>query len=268
MPYTVFKEGKIFYRVFGKGRPIVLLHGFLGNMHSWEYLIPTLSKRYKVILIDLPGHGKSESFGYIHSMSLMADGVKTVLNSLLLRRYVIIGHSMGGYVALAFAEKYMDNLRGLVLFHSTALADSDEKKIDRKKAIRVVKKNKEKYLNEALKKLFFQETIKKHPHLLNTAIDMAHKTSVQGIIAALEGMIIRKNTEVILQFCNFPVLFIVGLHDKLISMELHEHQFKLPAHNSVLLLEKSAHMGFYEQPDKVLEKLTVFLRKCFSTLEP
>jgi len=157
MAFVGFRGGKIHYRAEGKGRAIVLLHGFLGNMQVWENLLPSLIKRYKVILIDLPGHGLTENFGYVHKMDLMAEAVKAVLHELQLRRYVLIGHSMGGYVSMAFAEKYMDNLRGLVLFHSSAFADSEEKKLDRDKAIKVAKRHKEKYLKESLKKLLSKD---------------------------------------------------------------------------------------------------------------
>jgi pimeloyl-ACP methyl ester carboxylesterase len=200
-------------------------------------------------------------------MDLMAEAVKAVLHDLQLRRYVLIGHSMGGYVAMAFAEKYMDNLRGVVLFHSTAVADSDEKKAGRDKAIKVAKKNKEKYLKESVKKLFFPTNIKKHPELLVKAISIANNTSVQGIVAAIEGMKQRRNTEVVLQFCNCPVLFIAGLHDLLLPLDLHQHQFKLPKQHQLILLEHSAHMGFYEEPEAVNKGILPFLRNCFGPLE-
>ncbi len=267
MAFADFRGGKVHYRIAGKGRAIVLLHGFLGSMYIWENLLLALSKRYKVVLIDLPGHGKTENFGYVHKMDLMAEAVKAVLHELQLRRYVLIGHSMGGYVTMAFAEKYMDNLRGVVLFHSTALADSEEKKSDRDKAIKVAKKNKEKYLKESVKKLFFPSNIKKHPELLLKATNIANATSVQGIVAAIEGMKQRRNTEVVLQFCHCPVLFIAGLHDLLLPLELHQHQFELPQEHQLLLLEHSAHMGFYEEPEVVLKGMLPFLRNCFGPLE-
>jgi pimeloyl-ACP methyl ester carboxylesterase len=267
MAFADFREGKVYYRVAGKGRAIVLLHGFLGSMYIWEKLLLSLSKRYKVVLIDLPGHGKTENFGYVHKMDLMAEAVKAVLNELQLRRYVLIGHSMGGYVTMAFAEKYMDNLRGVVLFHSTAVADSDEKKADRDKAIKVAKKNRDKYLKESVKKLFFPANIKKHPEILLKATNIANATTVQGIVAAIEGMKQRRNTEVVLQFCHCPVLFIAGLHDLLLPLELHQHQFELPQDHQLLLLEHSAHMGFYEEPEVVFKGMLPFLRNCFGPLE-
>ena len=111
--YADFKFGKIAFTVNGKGRAVVLLHGFLGSSQTWELMTEALSKNFKVICIDLPGHGQSECFGYTHSMELMAQSVKAVMDTLRLKKYVIIGHSMGGYTGLAFAELYPDFLRGL-----------------------------------------------------------------------------------------------------------------------------------------------------------
>ena len=106
----IFRQGRIRYKQQGKGRAVILLHGFLEDLHIWDEFSSELSKSYRVISIELPGHGKSENFGYVHSMELMADAVMAVLKQERLRKVVIIGHSMGGYVSLAFAEKYSDHL--------------------------------------------------------------------------------------------------------------------------------------------------------------
>ena len=132
---TTFKKGIVAFSDNGKGKVVVLLHGYLGSKELWKGTIENLAKSYRVIAIDLPGHGLTHCFGYVHSMELMARCVKKVMDSLRLKKYVIIGHSMGGYAALAFAELFPENLRGLGLIHSTALADSEEKKKDRSRAI-------------------------------------------------------------------------------------------------------------------------------------
>ena len=131
--FIQFKGAKIHFTDTRKGRCIVLLHGFLESMEIWNEYVKLLSKRYRVICIDLPGHGKSENIGYVHTMELMADCVKEVLYSLQITKCVMIGHSMGGYVTLAFAEKHERNLRGFALFHSHAAPDSEEKKKTAKK---------------------------------------------------------------------------------------------------------------------------------------
>src|ERR1035437_2147572 len=119
--YSDFRNIKVRYSDKGKGRVIVLLHGFLESLEIWEELSAKLSKRFRVIAIDLPGHGQTPVIGYIHSMELMAECVKAVMDSLDLRKYVVVGHSMGGYAALAFAELFPQRVAGLCIFHSTAL---------------------------------------------------------------------------------------------------------------------------------------------------
>src|SRR5690349_23915025 len=96
-----FRYDNAFYTVKGKGRAVVLLHGFMGSSEVWQEFANDLSKRYKVVCIDLPGHGQTPSYGYIHNMELMAACVDAVLKKLRLRRVALVGHSMGGYVSLA-----------------------------------------------------------------------------------------------------------------------------------------------------------------------
>lgn len=112
MKKAKFKNGDIHFSDTGKGRVVVLLHGFLGSHEIWEQTISNLSKSYRVIAIDLPGHGGSDNFGYVHTMDLLAKSVKAVLDHLHLKKYVLVGHSMGGYAALAFADLFPDNKIG------------------------------------------------------------------------------------------------------------------------------------------------------------
>ena len=154
-----FKKIKVAYTDAGKGRVIVLLHGFLGSHEIWSEFSKKLSKRFRVIAIDLPGHGKTPSIGYYHSMELLAQSVKAVLDKIGVRRYVVAGHSMGGYAALAFAELYPENVSGLCLFNSTSYADTDEKKRDRDRVIRLVKKEHRHYVSEVVSSLFAPENL-------------------------------------------------------------------------------------------------------------
>jgi pimeloyl-ACP methyl ester carboxylesterase len=106
MRTTNFKNTKISYTDQGKGNAVVLLHGFLENCTMWNYLAPVLAKKNRVICIDLLGHGQTDCLGYIHSMEDMADAIHQVITELKIRKAVFVGHSMGGYVALAVAELY------------------------------------------------------------------------------------------------------------------------------------------------------------------
>jgi len=138
-----FKNGSINFEAYGSGEVLVLLHGFTESLKIWYDFKDKLAKKFHVILIDLPGHGMSSIINEVHSMELMADSVKAVIDHLRISSAVMVGHSMGGYVSLAFARKYSSLLKGMGLFHSTSLADSDENKEARERAIAIIR-NKEK----------------------------------------------------------------------------------------------------------------------------
>ena len=152
--YTNYKNTKIHFTDQGKGSVVVLLHGFLENLTMWNDITPQIVKKNRVVCIDLLGHGKSECHGYIHTMEEMAEAVKAVLKKLRLRKVTLVGHSMGGYVALAFADLFPDNVKGLCLMNSTAQADSEEKRINRDRAIVAVKQNYKTFVRISIENLF------------------------------------------------------------------------------------------------------------------
>jgi pimeloyl-ACP methyl ester carboxylesterase len=260
---TQFRGDDIAYTTVGKGRAVVLLHGFLGSGEIWRDLIPRLSRSYRVIAIDLPGHGESACYGYVHSMELMAQSVKSVLDHLRLRRYVLVGHSMGGYVALAFAELYPENVRGLCLFHSTAFADSDERKEERERAIALVRADRRVYTSSTIKSLFAAGNIKYMKEEIAFASQVALKTSRRGIVAALRGMKDRIARDVILGLVSYPVMMVIGAQDSMVSPEQLMEQSTSLKKPSVLLLEHDGHFGFLESPKRCLKALRKFLRICY-----
>ncbi|HBK82149.1 MAG TPA: alpha/beta hydrolase, partial [Flavobacterium sp.] len=196
MKYTFFKNTKISYSDTGSGSAVVLLHGFLENKSMWQAQIPVLSKTNRIIAIDLLGHGATDCIGYMHTMEDMAAVVLHVLKELKIRKVVLVGHSMGGYVALAFAELNPEMIKGVVLLNSTSRADSEDRKQNRDKAIKAVKQNYKTFIAMSISNLFSE----KNRTLLENEIikvkDEALKTPLQGIVAALEGMKVRKDREV------------------------------------------------------------------------
>jgi len=261
--YADFKKVKIAYTDSGKGRVIVLLHGFLGSHELWSEFSKKLSKRFRVIAIDLPGHGKTPSIGYYHSMELLAQSVKAVLDQVGVRRYVIAGHSMGGYTALAFAELYPENVSGLCLFNSTSYADPEEKKKDRDRVIRLVKKEHKHYVAEVVTTLFAPGNLPKLKEEVSKARRVATEVSKQSIINSLEGMKERKSRDMILKFAEYPVLFVIGKKDSVINYETMYPQMGLCKYPSVVMLEEGAHMGFYEAPEETMKELAAFAERCF-----
>ena len=258
-----FKNGTVSFSDTGKGRAVVLLHGFLGSHQIWDSTIQSLSKSFRVIAIDLPGHGDTECFGYVHTSELNAKCVKSVMDSLRLKKYVIIGHSMGGYAGLAYADLFPDNLKGLCLYHSTAYADSDEKKRDRSRSIKVVKANHKIYTTEVIKNLFASKNFKYLKEEIAFAQKVAAKTSKQSIIASLEGMKDRPNRDIILGMAHYPIMMVIGELDNVLPHQQLLEQSELIKEKHILYLEHDGHMGFLESPKQSNVALKKFLRICF-----
>ncbi len=251
------------YSDAGKGRVVVFLHGFPESLEIWDSLTKELSSTYRVISPDLLGFGGSECSGYVHSMEEMADQVKALLDHLKLRKYAMVGHSMGGYVSVAFAEKYAEHLSGICMFHSSAAADPMEKRADRDRAIEAVKADKKAFVFALLDKLFAPENLPLMKDQIETLRRIAGNTSPQAIIAALEGMKVRANRIPLLETLKVPVFYVVGKKDKVLPAEELIRQSKLPDQGASLLLENAGHMGFYESPDTVRKAIRGFLRNCF-----
>ncbi|WP_264525574.1 alpha/beta fold hydrolase [Flavobacterium sp. N502536] len=219
MKNILYKNTQISYTDSGQGTAIIFLHGFLENKKMWKDYIAPFSEKYRVITIDLLGHGESDSLGYVHAMEDNANAVHEVLNHLKIEKATIVGHSMGGYVALAFAELFPKSIRKLVLLNSTSRADSAEKKINRTRAIKAVKQNYITFVSLAIANLFSEN----NRTLLKDEIEkvkiQALKTPLQGIVASLEGMKIRKDREALLHQNLFPVLLILGKKDPVLNYE-------------------------------------------------
>ncbi|MCK5816095.1 MAG: alpha/beta fold hydrolase [Flavobacteriaceae bacterium] len=256
MTFLQYKNIQLHYTSTGKGSVIILLHGFLENLSMWNEIVPELAKKNRVITIDLLGHGQTENLGYVHTMEDQATMVKFVIKSLGLRRVSLIGHSMGGYVALAFADLFPKNTKGFCLLNSTAYPDSEEKKTDRKRAIKVVKQNYKTFIRISIPMLF----AKKNRVLLKKEIDQitkeALKTSKQGIIAALEGMKIRKDLTSVLHKNEFKKMLILGENDTVLNCEKHSKQVKNT--NTEYHVLPHGHMSHVEATLGVVSKLKSF----------
>ncbi len=261
MEIVKYKNTNIHFSSEGKGSAIVLLHGFLENSSMWDNVIPELSLNYRVISIDLLGHGKTDNIGYIHTMEDQALMVKFVLNYLKLRKYVIIGHSMGGYIGLAFAELFSDNLKGLCLMNSTPLADSSEKKINRDRAIEAVKQNHKTFVRITVPNLFASYNLTKFKDEINIVIDEALTMKPQGIIASLEGMKLRKNRRGIFNQIAVPTQLIIGQNDGAIDMNT---TLKSVENTSVaIIIFPDGHMSHIENKSALAETLQSFIKKCY-----
>lgn len=258
MKQIQFKNTSISYSETGKGTAIVLLHGFLENQSMWDNYIATFSKKNRVITIDLLGHGETECLGYVHSMEDNADVVHAVLSELRIRKAILVGHSMGGYVALAFAEMYPENVKGLILLNSTARADSEERKLNRDRAVRAVKQSFINFISLSIANLFSEKNRERLVNEIESVKNKALKTPLQGIVASLEGMKIRKDREVLLHLTAFPKLLILGEKDPVLPFE--ETKQQIDDTEVQLVTFPDGHMSHIENQEALTEVLLKFFK--------
>lgn len=258
MKDILYKNTKISYSDTGKGTAIVLLHGFLENKTMWQDFIPELSLKNRIITIDLLGHGETECLGYVHSMEDNADVVHEVLSNLRIRKAIFVGHSMGGYVALAFAELFPESIKGLVLLNSTSRADSDERKANRDRAIVAVKQNYASFIRMSIANLFSEDNREKLIDEIEKVKTEALKTPLQGIVASLEGMKIRKDREVLLHLTPYPKLLILGEKDPVLNLVETKEQIE---NTTVQLVTfPDGHMSTIENKKELLKVLSLFFK--------
>ena len=257
MANLIYKSIKVHYSSQGNGNAVVLLHGFLENITMWHEIIPHLTKKHRVICIDLLGHGLTGNLGYIHTMEEQAKMVKFILNHLKLRKYVFIGHSMGGYISLAFAELFPKNIKKLCLMNSSAQPDDDEKKVNRYRAIRAVKHSPKIFVKLAIPNLFSEANKTKFVVEIKQIAQEALKTSPQGIIAAMEGMKIRNNRTFLLKTSNFPILMIISKLDPALEYQCLIDQTK----NTPVLIQEfpDGHMSHVENKNELIETFKNFI---------
>ncbi|KDN55152.1 alpha/beta fold hydrolase [Flavobacterium seoulense] len=259
MSQIKYKNTTISYTDIGKGTAVVLLHGFLENQTMWNTYIETFAKKNRVITIDLLGHGATECMGYIHSMEDNADVVHAVLNKLHLRKAIFVGHSMGGYVALAFAELFPDYVKGLVLLNSTSRADSDERKANRDRAIKAVKQSFSNFISLSIANLFSEENRERFKRNIELVKTEALKTPLQGIVASLEGMKIRMDREVLLHLTPYPKMLILGKKDPVLNYE--ETIEQIEDTEVQLITFPDGHMSHIENEPELTQVLLDFFKK-------
>ena len=254
--FFTYKNIKAHYKSFGRGSTIVLLHGFLENLNMWDFLTPSLTRNRRIITIDLLGHGETENLGYVHTMEEQAELVRELLRSLNVRKATFIGHSMGGYIALAFADLFPKNTKGICLLNSTSYADTTAKKVSRDRAIKAVKENHKTFINVSIPMLFSEENRTLLKGKIRLVTKEALSTSKQGIIASLEGMKIRVDRTHILKNNAFKTLLILGKKDTVLDIKTHIKQIE---NTETEFLEiDEGHMSHIEMTNNVVSALIKF----------
>ncbi|MFO7756196.1 MAG: alpha/beta hydrolase [Bacteroidales bacterium] len=257
-----YRDVSIAYNDKGEGDLLILLHGYLESSEVWDDFVPGLAQRYRVIAIDLPGHGQSSVSGNEHSMEFMADAVKAVIDHEDIGRCMMVGHSMGGYVTLAFIEKYPLFLRAYCLFHSHPYADTDEIIENRKREIKIVQSGKKDLIYPVnISKMFADFNTGRFSEELERHKEIASAIPAEGIIAVLNGMIHRPTRHELLEKGDIPLLLILGRYDNYISFGEMKNRIGLPQNAELLVLERSGHLGFVEEKEKSQEAIMDFYRR-------
>ncbi|MFT3936336.1 MAG: alpha/beta hydrolase [Chitinophagaceae bacterium] len=260
---NIFLNNKsIGYKIAGQGLPVVLIHGFAEDHDVWRYQQDELLKHnYQLIIPDLPGSNQS-SMTEDMSIEGMVHSVKEILNNESVSKCVMIGHSMGGYITLAFAEKWADQLLGFGLFHSTAFPDTEEKKATRRKSIAFMQAHgADAFIRQSTPNLFTETFRNKNNQVIEEMMARYSSFDVQALVAYYEAMIYRPERIAVLQSFSKPVLFIIGRHDKAISFEDSMKQCHLPQTANIHILDNSAHMGMWEEKEKSNQAILSYLEE-------
>ncbi|CAM3322331.1 alpha/beta fold hydrolase [Aequorivita lipolytica] len=248
-----FKNIPIYYNTFGKGPAIVLLHGFLESSTMWKPLLPQLTANNLVVTIDLPGHGKSGVISEIHTMELMAEVVNEILEHLQITSATFIGHSMGGYVALAYAELFSEKVKKLILLNSTPEADSEERRENRNRALKVIDQNPSAFFSMAIGNLFAEASREKFKTEIEALKTEAYSFPLDGVKAAIKGMRDRKERTAILKNFTKDKHSILADEDPILPL-IEAKQLAEQCGVSVKVIE-GGHMSLIENVDPVMEYL-------------
>ena len=246
-----YNDKSISYRISGSGPAVVLLHGFLENKEMWSPIEELLNPDFTTLTIDLPGHGESEVLGEMHSMETMADIVRALLEFHQITTVSIIGHSMGGYVALAFMEQYKSMVRQLVLLNSTPYADSEERRQNRDRALEIIPKNKELFIPMAIKNLFAEDTRMEYSEAIEQLIDDANDMDVNGIVAAIKGMRDREDRSEMLKHFDGSKIIVAGTKDSVVPIS--DSRKAANYTGSKLIEVESGHMTLVENVKEIIK---------------
>lgn len=252
--------GQLAFKTAGEGLPVVLLHGFCENKSIWDGFIDELAKNWRVYAVDLPGFGDNEPISQPLTIADMAESLYHFLQNQGIDQCVMIGRSLGGYVALAFGEKFQQRLMGLGLFNSTSYSDSLEKKQGRTKSIEFVEKyGVDEFVEEFLTPLFYEGRRKELHTSIRRVVDAGKRTPKPTVIEVIKAMRDRKDRSKVLEKAPYPVLFISSKNDTAVNFTTSVNQFWLPADATIHVLSNTGHMALLERPKETLQMVRHFM---------
>jgi len=244
----------------GEGEMIVLLHGYLETSAIWDSFAEKLSRSFRVVAIDLPGHGGSESFSDTHSMDFMATLVRELVADLGAEKFFMAGHSMGGYVTLAFADLFPASLSGFCLFHSQPFSDTPETIEKRKMEIDLVREGKrDQFIAGNITRMYATQNTEKFRAAIGRSVGLTADIPDEGIIAVLNGMMERPSRLTVMQSGSVPCLWILGEGDNYIPCAVMQSRVTLAKNSRLAVLKNSGHMGFIEEEEQSLRIFQDFI---------
>ncbi len=256
----LFQNKEIHYRVIGNGPTVVLIHGFGEDGTIWDKQVEALKHSFQLIVPDLPGSGDSPLLNTSCTMEILAESIYAILQGESITSTVVIGHSMGGYITLAVAEKYPQLLKAFGLFHSSAYPDNEEKKEARRKSIGFIQQQgAPKFIEQLIPKLFSEGFKQENPLIVRELIHRYTNFSAEALVQYYEAMMQRPDRTKQLKEFEGPILIIMGKHDSAIPLDDNLSQSHLPRVAYIQLLEKSGHMGMLEETEKANKFLQKFL---------
>ncbi len=260
--FFTYGKGRVSYYDEGEGDVIVLVHGYLETSEIFHSFARKLADRFRVISVDLPGHGGSDIFGETHTVEFMATAIMDLLENAAPGKIFLTGHSMGGYVTLAFADLFPEKLNGYCLLHSHPFADTPEVVERRKMEIRLIKAEKwGMFFADSIRKMFATDNIEKFSAELKRSKEIARTIPDQAVISVLNGMMIRPSRLSVMEEGKVQCFWILGAMDNYIDWYQIQTRVKLPENARVFILKNSGHMGFIEEEGLAVEKLSEFVSR-------
>jgi pimeloyl-ACP methyl ester carboxylesterase len=259
-----YRGSEVYYHVYGNGKPVVLLHGFAEDNTSWNEQVSSLQQHCLLIIPDLPGSGRSP---LLTKEDAAIEDYAEVVHALLeienIEKCILLGHSMGGYITLAFAEKFPGRLTAFGLVHSTAFEDNEEKKNTRRKAISLIEEyGVYPFLKNTTQNLFSETYKKEHPERVADLTEQGRKFTKEALKQYYTAMINRPDRTGVLERSNVPVLFIIGSEDVAVPLDDLLQQVHLPKVSYIHILKDVGHMSMWEKPSELNEHLLDFIKQC------
>ncbi|MGK7394823.1 MAG: alpha/beta fold hydrolase [Candidatus Cyclobacteriaceae bacterium M3_2C_046] len=250
---------KIIFSESGSGLPVIFLHGYGENKLLWTSFEEKLSSNFRVIVPDLPGFGQSEWDKTEFSLEDVADELYQWLQEIKVASCIMIGHSLGGYIALAYARKYKDHLKGLGLFHSSIFEDTAEKKENRSKTIEFIKKNgSAPFMENFVPNLFYKPRQEEIADIIQKQVEIGISNSADTLARYMAAMRDRKDSSSFIKEFDQPVLMIIGQNDQSVPFEKSQEQAAMLKHPTVHILNETGHMGMFERETETLKYVEAF----------